>query len=83
LLTLADQPATAATAALERCRAAVQRLGIEHVGAPAGVLTISAGVAAFVPDRPVSTEEVLKLADVALYRAKAAGRNAVTVAEGP
>ena len=80
LLALAEQPAPLAAAALERCRAAVQGLAIEHTGGPTGVLTISAGVSAFVPERPVSSEEVLKQADVALYRAKAAGRNIVTIA---
>ena len=80
LLALAEQPAPAAAAALERCRAAVQGLAIEHTGGPTGVLTISSGVSAFVPERPVSSEEVLKQADVALYRAKAAGRNLVAIA---
>ena len=80
LLALAEQPAPAAAAALERCRAAVQGLAIEHTGGPTGVLTISSGVSAFVPERPVSSEEVLKQADIALYRAKAAGRNIVTIA---
>ena len=44
-----------------------------------GVVTISAGVAALAPGGPKSVEDLLRDADAALYRAKEAGRNRVTV----
>jgi len=56
----------------------VQALGIAHAGsAAAPVLTLSAGVAISTPERAQSCEEMINQADLALYRAKAAGRNQV------
>lgn len=67
-----------ALAVAEGVRQAVQSLGIEHSGSPPGVVTASVGVAAFIPmhqeNRPV---ELVELADKALYKAKALGRNQV------
>jgi len=63
----------------ERLRLAAEELEIE-VGADAPVrVTSSFGVAGF-PDEP-SAAALLRAADRALYRAKAAGKNAVVVAE--
>jgi diguanylate cyclase (GGDEF)-like protein len=45
---------------------------------PLGVLSISGGIATF-PTNSDSTEEVIKLADQALYRAKKAGRNQIQI----
>jgi diguanylate cyclase (GGDEF)-like protein len=45
-------------------------------------VTISVGVAVF-PDHGSTGEDILKSADIALYRAKRAGRNCVVVAEIP
>lgn len=64
---------------LERSRAAVRALGIVHDGDPSGVLTLSAGVSAYVPGHRVGREQLLQEADTALYAAKAAGRNTVAV----
>ncbi|NHQ91017.1 sensor domain-containing diguanylate cyclase [Janthinobacterium lividum] len=67
-----------ALAVAEGVRQAVQSLGIEHSGNPLGVVTASVGVAAFMPmhleNLPV---ELVELADKALYKAKASGRNQV------
>ena len=67
-----------ALAVAEGVRQAVQSLGIEHSGNPLGVVTASVGVAAFMPmhleNLPV---ELVELADRALYKAKASGRNQV------
>lgn len=78
---LPGQTQPGAAGALERICAAVQRLGIEHVDNPAGVLTLSAGVSAYVHGRHTGGEQLLKEADAALYAAKAAGRNRVVLAE--
>ena len=48
---------------------------------PTGVLTISAGVAAYTPGDPTTLDELLERADAALYRAKSAGRNRVAMFE--
>lgn len=46
---------------------------------PGGVVTVSVGVSAF-PDDAVGKQELIELADRALYRAKRSGRNCVRVA---
>jgi diguanylate cyclase (GGDEF)-like protein len=45
-------------------------------------VTLSFGVAAF-PEHGASPDQLLKAADEALYRAKAAGRDRVVVADPP
>jgi diguanylate cyclase (GGDEF)-like protein/putative nucleotidyltransferase with HDIG domain len=60
----------------ERVRRAVARCAVE-VGAPPGI-TVSVGIAIF-PESAESTEELVKLADEALYRVKSSRRDAVQV----
>jgi diguanylate cyclase (GGDEF)-like protein len=57
----------------------VQNLEIESDGQRVGPITLSVGVAIF-PDHGESGQAVLQAADAALYRAKAAGRNCVVMA---
>jgi diguanylate cyclase (GGDEF)-like protein len=57
----------------------VQNLEIESDGRRVGPITLSAGIAIF-PDHGESGQAVLQAADAALYRAKAAGRNCVVMA---
>lgn len=59
----------------ETIRAAIERLAIPHP-ATGGVVTISVGVATL-PKGSGPAEALVKHADEALYRAKAAGRNTV------
>jgi diguanylate cyclase (GGDEF)-like protein len=83
LVVLPEQAPADALAAVDRLREAVKALGIEHAASPGGVLTVSAGVASFVAGRDVSAEEILKEADLALYQAKAAGRDRVVAVAEP
>ncbi|GAB0117106.1 GGDEF domain-containing protein [Acidisoma sp. 7E03] len=74
---------TDALAVTEGLRLAVRRLAIAHAAREGGIVTVSQGVAARVPERD-ATEAARKLliaADAALYRAKREGRDRV-VAEG-
>lgn len=77
LLVLPDQGAEDAEAAVERIRSGIESLAIAHTGNPLQVLTISAGISTFTADHAVSSSQLLKEADDALYSAKAAGRNRV------
>jgi len=78
-------PATPEEGALrvaERVRQAVARSPV-HSGervAPVS-LTISVGVACLVPDADLEPQELIRLADEALYAAKESGRNRVMLAE--
>lgn len=80
LLLLPRQTVSGAETRLTRALEAVRGLGIAHSGNPSGTLTLSAGVSAYVAEHRVSSERLLKEADMALYSAKAAGRNRVEVA---
>jgi diguanylate cyclase (GGDEF)-like protein len=61
-------------------QAAVQRLAIRHEAGPLGVVTLSAGVASWNPGSLTATSAwLVEAADVALYEAKALGRNTFTV----
>ena len=78
LTVLHEQPMAAAVAAMERVRAAIEGLAIEHApGAGLPVLTVSVGVASLDPAAGHSVKEAIARADRALYRAKGAGGNAV------
>jgi diguanylate cyclase (GGDEF)-like protein len=79
---LPQTEAAGAYAAAERLRVAIETLGIAHAGNPAGHVTVSIGVASFVPsDDPDAPAGLVRAADRALYEAKAAGRNRVSLAE--
>jgi diguanylate cyclase (GGDEF)-like protein len=62
----------------EQVALAVRKLGIPHAGSAHQIVTISAGVDAFVPTRDVHDAALLVThADLALYAAKHAGRDRV------
>jgi diguanylate cyclase (GGDEF)-like protein len=83
LLVLPEQTLDTALVAVERVRSAVERLAIPQPAAGSGgMLTLSAGIAAYGPGEPTTAEELLQQADAALYRAKAAGRNQLALADG-
>ncbi len=72
--------ATAAAAAAERVRLAVERLEMRHEASPTHtVVTVSVGVASCAADFLLKDTLLLSTADDALYQAKHAGRNRVSV----
>jgi len=63
-----------------KVRSTVEAMGL-RLGYPQGLVTVSIGVAEFVPGKDPATEDVLVAADRALYRAKALGRNQVATGD--
>jgi diguanylate cyclase (GGDEF)-like protein len=61
----------------ERVRRAVAGLQEPHAKAPHGIVTVSVGIAAFVPSESTSIAHWIEVADAALYEAKRQGRNQV------
>ena len=60
----------------EQLRVAIKRLRVRHGGEPLDAVTVSAGVASY-PEHGVVPEALLRAADLALYQAKAEGRDGV------
>ncbi len=69
-----------AYARAEQLRQAIADLRVTHEGTELRPVTVSVGIATF-PDHGVTGEALLAAADVALYEAKAEGRDRVVVAE--
>lgn len=59
--------------------AKVRALNIPHGDSPSGIVTISIGGVSRVPYRDTSRDELIKLAEVALYDAKRHGRDQVHI----
>lgn len=76
---LPDVASEGAAAIAESIRASIQDLDIRHPDSESGQLTASIGVTTCFPAWGGSVQAALKLADEALYRAKASGRNKVVV----
>lgn len=78
VMTQAPQPTIWERA--EKLRRGVNELEIEHEGKRVGPVTVSVGIGIF-PDHGASGQEVLRIADAALYRAKQSGRNCVVIGD--
>jgi len=80
LVLFPEQSVETASLAVERVRAAVEDLALPHPdNPPSGVVTVSGGLAAATVIDSLSTNDWLRHADLALYQAKATGRNRVVV----
>ncbi len=67
----------------ERLRQNVHALDLKHEGSKVDkCVTISCGLASMVPTGDKQASDLIKMADDALYQAKAAGRNRTVVSEG-
>lgn len=77
VVVLLDTELEGAGAVAERLVQRVRELGIPHGD---GRVTISAGVASLVPGEASSPDDIINAADLALFRAKAAGRDRVVLA---
>ena len=75
---LPDTDEAGAMAIAEAVRKSVRELALDHAGSPAGMVSVSIGVGVARP-RPAGPDAtgLVDMADAALYRAKAAGRDRV------
>ncbi|AIE73515.1 MULTISPECIES: diguanylate cyclase domain-containing protein [unclassified Synechocystis] len=63
-------------------QAGVANLAVPHSESDTGYVTLSIGIAVCVPDRHINPNALVKAADLALYEAKAKGRNQWRAYEG-
>lgn len=70
-----------AQAVAEELREGIEALAIPHPAAPAGRITASFGVTSLLPGLTQPATDLVEAADLALYRAKAGGRNRVCAGE--
>lgn len=80
-LLLADTNAEIGQQLAEAVRHSIELLRIPHELSPSGMVTVSIGVDAMVPEAGHDAESLLQFADKALYCAKNDGRNRVVLAE--
>lgn len=79
-LLLVDTTIDGSVKRAEMLRQELKDLTVQYGGRILGKITVSVGIAAF-PDHAASVEEIIRAADLALYRAKSEGRDRVVVAE--
>ena len=80
VIVLPDADSADAERCADKIRNRIAGLGLDFRGEQLGQITISVGIAAY-PEAASDGEALIANADIALYRAKAAGRNCVVMAE--
>ncbi len=80
VLILPEASSEVAARRAEHLREQVKRLSVQHRGQLLGGLTLSLGVATF-PEHASTVADLLRVADSALYRAKAEGRDRVVAGD--
>jgi diguanylate cyclase (GGDEF)-like protein len=76
---LPDTDLVGARVVAEKIRESILELEIEHSASPVSpYVTISLGISSLSSDQELDSVEIIRLADEALYRAKAQGRNTVS-----
>ena len=75
-----DSKVQAAVEAAERIQRAVRLLGLTHSQTSPGIVSFSLGVASLKPSLQHTPEDLVRQADLALYRAKALGRDRIEIA---
>jgi diguanylate cyclase (GGDEF)-like protein len=80
VMVLPETDALGAVLVAESVHAAVRELGIQHVGSAFACITVSVGVACTDSDDVADAPTLIRMADQAAYRAKAAGRNQTVMA---
>jgi diguanylate cyclase (GGDEF)-like protein len=79
-LIVADADTEGTHKCVESIREAVKHLSIYNRGQTLGTITVSAGIATY-PAHSANSEDLIRAADEALYRAKKAGRDCISVCE--
>jgi diguanylate cyclase (GGDEF)-like protein len=79
-LIIAEVNAEGARKCVESIRETIKHLSLHHRGQTLGTITVSAGIATY-PAHGTNAEELIRAADEALYRAKKAGRDCISVHE--
>jgi len=79
VIVLTETDASGAFHIAEQAQINVSELKIEHSASSSRIVTVSIGVAAMIPDYKNHPEELLNMADEALYRSKSNGRNSISL----
>src|SRR5260370_37976200 len=79
-LIIAEVDTEGAHKCVESIREAIKHLSLHNRGQTLGTITVSAGIASY-PAHGDNSEDLIRAADEALYRAKKAGRDCIIVYE--